>query len=58
MICKKYLNSFILPFHSYIYVKNIHVKRNIYNLYLDVLLLEGTRLGELATLNRLLCHWS
>ena len=26
--------------------------------YLEVLLLEGTRLGELATLKRLLCHWS
>ena len=58
MICKKYLNSFILLFHSYISVKYIHVKRNIYNVYLDVLLLEGTRLGELATLKRLLCHWS
>ena len=32
---------------------------SLYSLsYLEVLLLEGTRLGELATLKRLLCHWS
>ena len=35
------------------------IKLKYYSLsYLEVLLLEGTRLGELATLKRLLCHWS